>query len=73
MQRCSVCVGSGQVMGGGMMIQECHVCDGAGKVNAAYQESVDRIKETGLDDIQAKNFLNDELKKVGKRGRAKRQ
>lgn len=31
--RCNRCVGSGVVMGGGMMMDECNPCEGTGKIS----------------------------------------
>ncbi len=30
--RCSTCVGSGEIMGGGMMMMDCPRCEGVGKI-----------------------------------------
>ena len=30
--RCPTCVGSGEIMGGGMMMMDCPRCDGLGKI-----------------------------------------
>ncbi len=38
--RCSRCVGSGEIMGGGMMMMDCNACDGAGKIDDAPVERV---------------------------------
>ena len=31
--RCNACVGSGRVMGGGMMTWDCDQCEGSGKID----------------------------------------
>jgi hypothetical protein len=31
--RCNRCVGSGTVMGGGMMMDDCNACEGTGKIS----------------------------------------
>lgn len=76
-KRCNSCVGSGRVMGGGMMMQDCEHCDGLGKIfvpddpidhvmrkeTEAYQNAKAKIK--GLDDKMsdqdAEKLLDTEL------------
>lgn len=60
MQRCDICIGSGKVMGGGMIYKSCEKCLGAGKLslkkdcehfdiemvkgNVIYNNALDKIK-----------------------------
>lgn len=38
--RCSTCVGLGQIMGGGMLMRDCPACDGLGKIFAQETKKV---------------------------------
>lgn len=76
-KRCNTCVGSGRVMGGGMMMQDCEVCDGIGKLfipddpidhimrkeTEAYQNAKAKIKglDSKMTDKDAENLLDAEL------------
>lgn len=31
-ERCKVCIGSGEIMGGGMMMKKCYECSGTGRM-----------------------------------------
>lgn len=35
LNRCSICVGTGEIMGGGMQMEDCKHCGGLGKVEIA--------------------------------------
>lgn len=79
-KRCNSCVGSGRVMGGGMMMQDCEHCDGTGKIfvaddpidyvmrkeSEAYQNAKAKIKnlDDKMSDQDAEKLLDDELSKV---------
>jgi hypothetical protein len=79
-KRCSTCVGSGKVMGGGMLYSDCDVCDGTGKLiveppplvfkltkdNLRYKEAIQNIKELdpSLTDEEAEEIFNKELNKL---------
>jgi hypothetical protein len=76
-KRCNTCVGSGRVMGGGMMMWNCEICDGSGKVilpddpidhimrkeSEAYQNAKAKIKglDDKLTDTDAEKLLDAEL------------
>lgn len=77
--RCNTCVGSGKVMGGGMMQQECDDCDGRGKIfidepkefkidkeSAHYKKAIKRIKALNKDlsDKEAEEIFDAELKEI---------
>ncbi len=79
-RRCINCAGSGQVMGGGMLIKTCHECDGAGKIKEpedemdylvskqteSYQAAKKRLmkKHKDISDEKAESLLDAELKKL---------
>lgn len=79
-KRCNACVGSGRVMGGGMMTQDCEVCDGIGKIfipddpidhlmrkeSEGYINAKNKIKnlDDKLTDKDAEKLLDDELAKT---------
>lgn len=79
--RCPLCVGTGKMLGGGMIFKACKNCSGAGKVDG-YQRALNNIKalDEKLTDEQAKNLLHEEIEKletgdkshVKKRGRRKK-
>lgn len=57
--RCNRCVGSGEIMGGGMMMQDCAACEGSGKIDndpvviqPVSLANVDRRSRTYKDAIQ---------------------
>lgn len=72
--RCHVCVGSGQIMGGGMMTQTCPECSGRGKFekiddeleylamkqSEGYKDAKKKLKEecNFLSDIDAEKLLD---------------
>lgn len=80
--RCKSCVGSGKVMGGGMIIKDCDQCDGTGKIyvkekkeqfeieknNKHYKKAIKNIK--GLDnkitDQEAEKIFHEELEKINR-------
>lgn len=76
-KRCSRCVGSGTVMGGGMMMSECYDCDGTGKIkeekitevmskeSEEYKKAKERIKslDENMTEDQAEKLLDEELDK----------
>ncbi len=79
-KRCNTCVGSGRVMGGGMMMQDCEECDGLGKIfipddpidyleqknSEAYQNSKKEIKKMAPDltDENVEKILDEEFAKL---------
>lgn len=78
-RRCNTCVGSGKVMGGGMMMHDCDDCDGKGKIyfedkddlealaqeSESYQNAVDNIVSvSSIDKEQAKVIFDKELIKA---------
>lgn len=68
-KRCTVCTGSGKVMGGGMMLQECEECDGTGKISElkiAEKEAIEKIKacDDKITDQDAQKVLEEELTKL---------
>lgn len=77
--RCNTCVGSGKVMGGGMMMIDCDDCDGKGKIfideqkefvidknSKHYKEAIKNIKQlnAGITQEKAEEIFEDELKKI---------
>ncbi len=77
--RCKACVGSGKVMGGGMMMADCDECDGVGKIyveepfkmdkeSPHYKAAIDNIKalDTSLSDKDAEAIFNKELENLDK-------
>lgn len=77
--RCSTCAGSGQVMGGGMMMWDCDSCDGAGKIikqeprkfkmsktDKSYKKAVKEIQDLdpSLTKEEAQKIMDDELARV---------
>lgn len=74
-KRCSICSGSGKVMGGGMMLWDCDDCDGNGKIliiettvqeTESYNEAIESIKalDPSIDDDKAKEIFDEEFKKI---------
>jgi DnaJ-class molecular chaperone len=74
-KRCPACVGSGKVMGGGMMMTECDECDGRGKIyeksepvidkdSKEYKNAITNIKKLGdnISDEQADQMFEDAWK-----------
>ncbi len=76
-KRCPACVGSGKVMGGGMMMTECDDCEGRGKIydepkkepvidkaSPEYKKAIRNIKKLGKDitDEQADQMFDDAWK-----------
>jgi len=64
--RCHTCVGSGEIMGGGMMMRDCPQCHGAGKIQDVVIEKViprniiaDRRSKTYRDSITKIMELHD--------------
>lgn len=77
--RCPICIGSGEIMGGGMMPRDCPACDGSGKVNSdvrikekvvvdrrskTYKEAIAKIMEGGLDKEAAARIFDEEFEKL---------
>jgi|GEM_PF-1447192 hypothetical protein len=77
--RCNTCVGSGRIMGGGMMQQDCDDCDGRGKIyidepkefkidknSNHYKKAIKRIKALNKDlsDKEAEEIFDTELKEI---------
>ncbi len=77
--RCDACVGSGKVMGSGMVHKDCDVCNGNGKISddvkkdfsidensKGYKEAIQKIQELhdGISEEKAKEIFEDELKKI---------
>lgn len=75
-KRCNVCIGSGTVMGGGMIMVDCDNCDGTGKItvledimqkdSTEYKSALDNIKKLDdkMSDLDAQKLLDDELDKI---------
>lgn len=68
-KRCTVCTGSGKIMGGGMMLQDCDECDGLGKITdlkLAEKEAITKIKacDPNLTEKDAQKVLDEELTKL---------
>ena len=86
-KRCSICVGSGTVMGGGMMMEDCRNCDGSGKVyeieskelmnkeSEEYKKAKDKIKslDENMSDGEAEKLLDEELEKQNNVTKLKRR
>ena len=59
--RCSICNGSGRIMGGGMIYKDCYHCNGEGKIlkgdvdiedvkgSASYNDAIHKIMSSALD------------------------
>ena len=77
--RCNTCVGSGKVMGGGMMQQDCDECDGRGKLfvdepkktvidknSKHYKEAIRNIKALNKDitNEEAEDIFEEEMTKL---------
>ncbi len=67
--RCKACVGSGKVMGGGMMMNECDVCDGSGKIydhEASRMQSIKKIQalHDGMSFEEATKLFEEEMQKL---------
>lgn len=77
--RCDTCVGSGKVMGGGMMHVDCDDCDGKGKIfvdeekeffidknSKHYKDAIHKIKSIhdGITSEKAEEIFEDEFKKI---------
>lgn len=76
-KRCSICIGTGTVMGGGMMMEDCRHCDGTGKIyevdtkeimnkqSEGYKKAKLRIKslDDAMSDDEAEKLLDEELEK----------
>ena len=54
-----MCVGSGKVMGGGMIMKSCHECDGIGKIEIEDDEIGYLSKKQTDDYVKAKEKLMD--------------
>jgi RecJ-like exonuclease len=74
-QRCLCCVGSGKVMGGGMLYSDCDKCDGTGKIyvdepidqnSHRYKEAIENIKalDSKMSDEDAKKLFDSEMTKL---------
>lgn len=77
LQRCDICVGSGKVMGGGMIFHSCAKCKGVGKLypdedcfmgkdSENYKSAKKRIKalDEKLSDEEVEKLLDEELGKL---------
>lgn len=77
--RCNTCVGSGKVMGGGMMQQDCDECDGRGKLfidetkkfvidknSKHYKEAIRNIKalNKNISHEEAEDIFEEEMVKL---------
>jgi hypothetical protein len=84
LERCDVCVGSGTIMGGGMMFVDCHKCLGVGKLapiapkvmdkdSESYKRAKDNIKklDENMSDDEAEKILDEELGKLDNEERPK--
>jgi hypothetical protein len=85
--RCTVCNGSGKVMGGGMMPAECDECEGLGRVaivqddieelnvrmTESYKKAIDEIRamNSSITEEQAKKMFDQELEKIEKKENGK--
>jgi hypothetical protein len=83
--RCDICVGSGKVMGGGMMIHDCEKCLGVGKLAPAndkvimdkdsesYKRAKNNIKKLDetMSDEEAEKILDEELGKLNEEEKPK--
>jgi len=80
-QHCSSCAGSGQLMGGGMMMMDCRHCEGRGKVyieptsesllkkeDKRYQDAISKIKalDPTITDEEAEEMFKKELANLDK-------
>lgn len=78
--RCNICAGSGQVMGGGMLMWDCDKCDGSGKIikeqpkkfaikkeSKHYKKAIKELQELdpNLTDEDAQKVMDEELAKAG--------
>jgi len=85
-RRCPLCIGTGKMLGGGMIYKSCKTCDGVGKIKDlmskdgdAYKSAKKRIKalDENMTDEVAEKLLDEELGKLNekpiqkKRGRKK--
>lgn len=86
-KRCSVCVGSGKMMSGGMIFKTCEFCDGIGTIKSidyedvkntkSYTEAIKKIKsnDENISDEKADEIFKTEYQKIEtterKRGRPK--
>jgi RecJ-like exonuclease len=75
--RCKVCIGTGSILGGGMMMKDCYECDGSGKIikedfkeimnknSNEYKNAKKRIKslDDKITDEEAEKLLDEELEK----------
>ncbi len=80
LKRCSLCVGSGKIMGGGFMMKACPECDGIGKIEIeeddigylekkqteCYQLAKDKLMDAhpNLEEDEAEKLLDDALKQT---------
>lgn len=84
--RCDICVGSGKVMGGGMIYHDCFKCAGVGSVNIdddffiakdsdSYKSAKDKIKalDEKMTDEEAEKLLDEELGKIDEKPIIKRR
>jgi hypothetical protein len=79
-RRCTPCYGSGQLMGGGMLMKDCPHCDGRGKIalpddeieflhmqtTDSYKDAIENIKKSNpeITDTEAKDIFKQELNKL---------
>jgi hypothetical protein len=87
LQRCDICIGSGKVMGGGMIYHSCEKCSGIGKLAPTqdcvmgkdsdnYKSAKKRIKalDENLSDEEVEKILDEELGKLNdEKPKAKRR
>lgn len=43
--RCNICIGSGKVMGGGMIFHSCMICAGSGKIELDLVKKKENLQE----------------------------
>lgn len=74
--RCMTCVGSGKIMGGGMIYRECPDCNGEGTISPAepkvtvnrrskaYKDAIAKLEETGLSKDEAVKVFDEEFERL---------
>lgn len=73
-KRCFACVGSGKIMGGGMIMKDCPHCAGSGfiaireldKRSKTYRDAIDKIMKLneGISRDEAAKMFDDEYEKL---------
>jgi DnaJ-class molecular chaperone len=78
-KRCSACMGSGKIMGGGMIFKDCPECGGVGKIlpkepvkatidktSPHYKQAIKELRAKGLKQKEAEKVFQEEFERQEK-------